>query len=138
MGSKSTLIEQAVSTTRRCELVDITTGVGAAIRELGLTSGIAIVYSPHTTGGITINEGFDPDVCEDLVGHLESLVPRSDRFKHMEGNSDSHIKTTLVGSSQIVIVEDGAALLGKWQRVFFCEFDGPRNRRYLVKGVPTS
>ena len=138
MGSGKSLIEKNVSTSRRCTMVDITSGVASAIREIGLTSGIAVVYSPHTTGGITINEGFDPDVCGDLLGHLEDLVPRKSGFKHAEGNSDSHIKTSFVGSSQVVIVEGGAPLLGRWQRVFFCEFDGPRSRRYLVKGVPTS
>lgn len=118
-------------------MVDITADIAMAVRELGLESGLAVIYCPHTTAAITINEGHDPDVCADLLGHLEVLVPQKTSFKHGEGNSDAHIKAALVGSSQTVLVEGGLLALGRWQRVFFCEFDGPRNRRYYVKGVPS-
>ncbi len=127
--------ELRLSTSRRNEMIDITSQVSSAIGRLGLESGLALIASPHTTAGITINEGYDPAVCDDLLAHLEALVPRGAGFKHAEGNSDSHIKVSLVGPSQTVIVEDGEPVLGRWQRIFFCEFDGPRSRRCLVRGV---
>jgi secondary thiamine-phosphate synthase enzyme len=130
------MIEKTLASSRRCEVLDITAGIAAAVCELGLDSGIAVVYCPHTTAGIAINEGFDPDVCDDILARLAALVPERSNFKHSEGNADAHIKATLVGSSQTIIVEKGSLVLGRWQRVFFCEFDGPRNRRYCVQGVP--
>jgi secondary thiamine-phosphate synthase enzyme len=116
-------------------MVDITSGVEAAVRRLGLSLGVVLVASPHTTAAITINEGFDPAVCDDLLAHLEALVPKSRRFTHAEGNSDAHIKVSLLGSSQMVMLSGGELLLGRWQRIFFCEFDGPRSRRYLIRSV---
>jgi secondary thiamine-phosphate synthase enzyme len=120
----------------REEMIDITAQVRAAIRRAGITSGICCVYCPHTTAGVTIQENADPDVKSDMVGHLARVVPRSAPFRHGEGNSDAHIKSSLIGATVTVIVEDGKPLLGHWQAVFFCEFDGPRARSVRVKVVP--
>ncbi len=113
-------------------MVDITEGVAEAIAALGLESGAVLVHVPHTTAAVTVNEGYDPDVTVDVLAHLAALVPRSPAFAHAEGNSDSHIKAIMVGSSQPVGVESGAPALGRWQRIFFCEFDGPRTREVWV------
>lgn len=120
-------------TSRRSELVDITHEINDVLGRSGIDDGIAVIYSPHTTAGITINEGADPDVRADIVRFLEKLVPQNWGFKHSEGNSDAHIKTSFVGSSEFVIVSGGSLVLGTWQRVYFCEFDGPRNRRFFIK-----
>jgi len=100
-----------------------------------MTRGLCQIFSPHTTAGITINEGDDPDVARDMEAAFDRLVPRDAGYKHYEGNSDSHIKATLVGNSQTVLVENGGLHLGRWQSIFFCEFDGPRNREVLLKIV---
>jgi len=122
-----------VSTRTREELVDITSPVEDAVRKSGISSGLCVVYCPHTTGAITINEGADPAVARDLVMGLGRLVPRNWDFSHMEGNSDAHMKTSMIGPSETVIVENGGLVLGTWQRIFFCEFDGPRSRNCFVK-----
>ena len=96
------------------------------------TDGICTVYVPHTTAGITVNEGADPAVCQDILAKLNELVPPDAGYRHMEGNSDSHIKASLMGSSVNLIVEDGRLLIGTWQKIFFCEFDGPRSRQITV------
>ena len=128
--------EIGIETRARSQLVDITDDVRAAVRESGVDSGLCVVYVPHTTAAVTINEGADPDVAGDLSRHLASLVPEGCReFRHSEGNSDAHVKAALVGPSVTLIVEGGLPLLGTWQRIFFCEFDGPRRRRYRVKVV---
>jgi secondary thiamine-phosphate synthase enzyme len=106
------------------------------IHRMGFESGVIYIFSPHTTAGIAINEGADPDVCSDIMRFLKTLVPKAWGFKHLEGNSDSHIKTAFVGSSEMVIVDAGELVLGTWQRVFFCEFDGPRNRKFFLKTIP--
>lgn len=116
-------------------MIDITPFVRNYIEEIGFKSGILYVYCPHTTGGITINEGADPDVQSDIVRFLEAMVPENWGFKHAEGNSDSHIKTSFIGASESIIVENGKLILGTWQRIFFCEFDGPRNRKFFVKAI---
>ena len=113
-------------------MVDITDGVAEAIAALGIESGAVLVHVPHTTAAVTVNEGYDPDVAADVLAHLAALVPKSPAFAHAEGNSDSHIKAIMVGSSQPVAVEAGAPALGRWQRIFFCEFDGPRTREVWV------
>ena len=95
--------------------------------------GICVVYVPHTTAGITINEGADPAVCRDITDKLNDLVPANAGYRHMEGNADSHIKASLMGSSVSVIFENGRLALGTWQKIFFCEFDGPRSRKVFVK-----
>jgi len=122
-----------VKTETRTDLVDITSSVQKEVSKSGITDGICVVYVPHTTAGITINEGADPAVCRDILTKLNELVPPDAGYLHMEGNSDSHIKASLMGSSVSVIVESGRLVLGTWQKIFFCEFDGPRSRRVLIK-----
>ena len=124
-----------VKTGRRTQLVDVTRLVERAVKASGVVSGVCYVYVPHTTAGVTINEHADPDVATDLEGVFDRLVPQSGPYRHSEGNSDSHAKATLVGSSQVIFVEDGRLALGRWQGVFLCEFDGPRERRVYVKVV---
>jgi len=113
-------------------LYDITKEVRAAIRESGVREGACVVYCPHTTAGITINENADPDVLHDLLVGLKAAFPDRTDFLHSEGNSYAHLKCSCVGASETLIVADGAPLLGRWQNVFFCEFDGPRTRRFYV------
>ncbi len=104
-----------------------------AVYESGVQSGICMVFCPHTTAGITINENADPDVQQDMLLGLREAFPDRREFQHMEGNSPAHLKASCVGASESVIIEDGRLLLGTWQGVYFCEFDGPRNRRYFIK-----
>lgn len=122
-----------LQTRRRTELVDITDRVQEVVRRSGIRSGIVVVYSPHTTAGLTVNEHADPAVREDIGDTLDDLVPRRRTYKHLEGNADSHVKTSLVGPSLSLIVEDGKIQLGTWQGIFFCEFDGPRTRKVWIK-----
>ena len=122
-----------VSTTKRVDLVDITSQVQKVISESLIDDGIVIVYVPHTTCGITINEGADPDVVRDITFQLEKLIPYQQGYKHMEGNADSHIKTCLVGGSENIIIEKNQLVLGTWQSIFLCDFDGPRNRKVYIK-----
>ncbi|MGB8476432.1 MAG: secondary thiamine-phosphate synthase enzyme YjbQ [Candidatus Acidiferrum sp.] len=122
-----------VKTDRRTQLVDVTDKVRRAVEQAGIESGVCYVYVPHTTAGVTINEHFDPDVAEDLEGVFEWLVPRAGPYRHAEGNSDSHAKAAMVGTSAMIFVEEGKLALGRWQGVFFCEFDGPRERKIWVK-----
>lgn len=121
-----------VSTSRRSELVNITEQVAAAVAKAGAADGVCHVFVPHTTAGVTINEGADPDVASDVESHLAELVPRESAFEHAEGNSDSHIKTILVGPSVTAPVRGGKLALGTWQAIFLCEWDGPRTRRVEV------
>jgi secondary thiamine-phosphate synthase enzyme len=125
----------SVKTERRTQLVDVTVRVQKAVAASGVASGICYLYVPHTTAAITINECADPDVAHDVEGALDRLVPAAGPYRHSEGNSDSHVKSVLVGASQIIHVEGGKLVLGRWQGVFFCEFDGPRERRLQVKVV---
>lgn len=125
-----------VKTARRTHLVDITPQVQGVVRESRVQSGLCHLYVSHTTAGITINEGADPDVARDIEATLDRLVPKDAGYKHFEGNADSHVKSTLVGVSQVIPVEGGRLGLGRWQAVFFCEFDGPRTREVCVKVVP--
>lgn len=127
------MITFSLSTTRKTELLDITRKVEEAVAEAGLKDGVVLVYVPHTTAGITINEGADPSVAEDILAHLDRLVPAKGPYRHMEGNSPAHIKAGLMGSSVLLAVEHGRLVLGRWQAVFFCEFDGPRTRKVQVK-----
>jgi secondary thiamine-phosphate synthase enzyme len=125
-----------VKTSRRTEWVNITSEVSRCVAASGVSDGICQLYVPHTTAGVTINEGDDPDVARDMEVAFDRMVPRDAGYKHYEGNSDSHIKATLVGSSQSVWIEDGRLRLGRWQAIFFCEFDGPRNREVRLKIIP--
>jgi secondary thiamine-phosphate synthase enzyme len=122
-----------VKTERRTQLVDVTREVERAVEKAGVSAGICCIYVPHTTAGVMINEHFDPDVATDLEGVFERMVPKSGPYRHSEGNSDSHAKAALAGTSQMIFVEDGKLALGRWQGVFFCEFDGPRDRRLWIK-----
>jgi secondary thiamine-phosphate synthase enzyme len=134
--SSTELIIHRVRTQDRCQLVDLTVAVQQLVQKHKFTSGMAILYVPHTTAAVTINENADPDVKHDLLAKLESLVPHHESYyQHSEGNSDSHVKTSLVGNSVIVLVENGRLVLGRWQGVYFCEFDGPREREMFVKLV---
>jgi len=125
--------EIRVSTKSRTELVDITSQVQDAVRESGVLDGICHVYVPHTTAGITINENADPSVRQDILMELNKMVPFEDNYKHLEGNAAAHIKASIVGSSETILVEGGRLLLGTWQGIIFCEFDGARNRRVLTR-----
>jgi secondary thiamine-phosphate synthase enzyme len=125
-----------INTSRRTEWVNITSELSRIVAASGISSGVCQIYVPHTTAGVTINEGYDPDVAGDMEAAFDRMVPRNAGYNHAEGNSDSHMKATLVGSSQSVWVEGGRLLLGRWQAIFFCEFDGPRNREIQVKIVP--
>jgi secondary thiamine-phosphate synthase enzyme len=123
-----------VRTRQRNEFVEITDRVRQAVRQRGLRQGVCVVYCPHTTAAITINENADPDVVHDMLAWLNRTIPqRQADFRHGEGNSDSHIKASLVGSSATVLVEGGDLVLGRWQGVYFCEFDGPRTRTVHVQ-----
>jgi secondary thiamine-phosphate synthase enzyme len=124
-----------VKTKARAEMVDITSLVRAEISKSGVNDGICMVFVPHTTAGVTINEGADPDVCDDIIAKLNQMVPPNAGYRHSEGNSDSHIKASLIGSSVTVLVEGGRLVLGTWQKIFFCEFDGPRSRTVCVKAL---
>ena len=131
-------IQFTVETHSHTEMVDITTEVQRQTTAAGIRDGIVVVYVPHTTAAITINEGADPAVKADIIETLNALVPWEKVYGHSEGNSPAHIKTSLFGSSVTAILEDGRLHLGQWQAIFLCEFDGPRTRRVQVKVVPTA
>lgn len=117
----------------KTEFIDITDDIHEAIKESGVKSGVCYIYVPHTTAGVTINEGADPSVKRDILTTLNRLIPFEGDYQHMEGNSAAHIKSSLVGVSANILIEDCRAVLGTWQSVYFCEFDGPRHRRAIVK-----
>jgi len=122
-----------VKTGARTQMIDITPQIQAEIDSSGVTEGVCMVYVPHTTAGVTINENADPDVRLDIETALDRMVPWEAGYRHGEGNSAAHLKSTLVGASELVAIEDGRLVLGTWQSVFFCEFDGPRSRRVFLK-----
>jgi secondary thiamine-phosphate synthase enzyme len=124
-----------VKTSTQTEFIDITRSVQEAVKKTGVEDGICIIFVPHTTAAVTINENADPSVVQDIVMELNKIVPFKNQYRHMEGNSPAHIKASLLGCSQIVFVESGKLVLGVWQGIFFCEFDGPRNRKVYVKGI---
>ncbi len=131
------IVRVPVRTSDRCQFVNITPKVQGAVSESGVEAGIAVVFVPHTTAGVTINENADPSVCSDMLRGLAELAPHSQPFyRHMEGNSDAHIKASLIGSSVTVLVEDGRLVLGTWQGIYFAEFDGPRSREVFIKVQP--
>lgn len=125
----------AVRSSRRTELINITSEIQELVAESGCSSGVCHIYVPHTTAGVIINEGYDPDVARDMEAALDRLIPKTGDYRHAEGNSDSHIKVAFVGASQAVFIEHGVLALGRWQAIFFCEFDGPRHRDVRVKIV---
>lgn len=132
------MVELKLSTSRREETVDVTDRLRETVAGSGVSEGTCLVYTPHTTCAVAVNEGYDPDVQADFVSHLRELVPRESGFEHAEGNSDAHIKAILVGSSVTLPVSQGQLRLGRWQSVFMCEFDGPRERELwvVVSGAP--
>jgi secondary thiamine-phosphate synthase enzyme len=125
--------EIQVKTTTRNELVDITLPVERVVEESGVSEGICVLAVPHTTAAVTVNENADPSVKADIIAKLSELVPAGDQYRHLEGNADAHIKATIVGPSETLLVKGGRLSLGTWQGVFFCEFDGPRTRRVLIR-----
>ncbi len=127
--------EVIVRSKSREELIDITKEVERFVEEEGLRDGFIVMYVPHTTAGLVINEGFDPDVGRDLMEMMRKLIPRNGSYRHSEGNSDAHIKSAILGESKIVPVRNGKLLLGTWQRIFFFEGDGPRNRRVILGAI---
>ncbi len=122
-----------VRSSQRSEFIDITEKINEVIKETGIVSGICYVYVPHTTAAVTINEGADPSVHRDIQNALTRLVPQEMNYSHREGNADAHIKSSIIGTSQLVIIDEGRLVLGTWQAVYFCEFDGPRHRRVTLK-----
>lgn len=124
-----------VESRRAVELIDVTREVRQAIRASGIDHGLAVVFTPHTTAAVTINENADPDVVSDLIMELNKIVPLQDNYRHAEGNSAAHLKSSLIGASETLIVVRGEPLLGTWQGIYFCEFDGPRRRNLQVQVV---
>ncbi|MCP4634666.1 MAG: YjbQ family protein [candidate division Zixibacteria bacterium] len=122
-----------VSTSKRNQLIDITSQVSEIVEESRVASGSVRIFIPHTTAAVTINEAADPSVRSDITNYLEKLIPVNSGFAHMEGNSDAHIKSSLVGASEFLIIENSRLMLGTWQGIYFCEFDGPRSRRAIIK-----
>jgi secondary thiamine-phosphate synthase enzyme len=124
-----------IRTSRRTELKDVTGEVEIVVKESACASGTCLLYVPHTTAGVVINEGDDPAVARDIEAALDRLIPRDAGYRHAEGNADSHIKTALIGSSESVWIENSRLVLGRWQSIFFAEFDGPRTRELRIKIV---
>ena len=136
-GTGAGLVQVAtVKTSARTEIKDITAEINRLIQRAGVESGLCCLYVPHTTAGILVNESADPDVAVDIGNALDRLVPRDAGYRHYEGNADSHVKSSLVGVSETIPIESGRLALGRWQGVFFCEFDGPRQRQVKVKILP--
>jgi secondary thiamine-phosphate synthase enzyme len=130
---KETLMILSVKTSSRTELIDITSKIAKLVKESGVTEGLCMLYVPHTTAAVTINESADPSVKGDILMVLNQIIPWDADYKHMEGNSPAHVKSTLVGASELVAIGNGALTLGTWQGIFFCEFDGPRTRKVHVR-----
>ncbi len=116
-------------------MIDITKEVSKTVEESGVENGMAVVFTPHTTAAITVNENADPSVVQDFLAHFEKMVPQNAGYEHFEGNSDSHIKSSIIGCSETVIIHNGKLQLGTWQGIYFCEFDGPRSRQVWVKVI---
>jgi len=127
------MIELDIQTSRQCQMIDITNQVQKVLHDSGVTTGFAVIYVPHTTAGLTINENADPDVVHDILRQLDKIVPYAQPFyQHDEGNSAAHVKATLTGSSQTVLIQNARLLLGTWQGIWFCEYDGPRSRKAWI------
>lgn len=122
-----------IETKKRIEMLDITTDISRVVKESGILRGICYIYVPHTTAAVTINENADPDVPRDILDKLNELVPDDGKYRHREGNADAHVKASIIGPQVAVMVENSTLVLGTWQAVFFCEFDGPRRRNVIVK-----
>ncbi len=128
-------MELTVKTNAKTDLVNITSQIQSLINSSDITNGICYVYVPHTTAAVTINENADPDVVTDLKFILNKLIPWNNNYLHMEGNSAAHMKTSLVGTSETIFIKNKKLILGTWQSIFFCDFDGPRNRKVLLKFI---
>ena len=122
----------SIKTGSQFDMINITAQIQNLVYESGIADGIVHIFIPHTTAAVTINEGADPSVMKDIMKELDKIVPLRDNYLHMEGNSAAHIKSTLVGASELVMIENGSLVLGTWQAIFFCEFDGPRRRKVFV------
>ena len=122
-----------IRTSKSVEMIDITARLNGIVAESGVKSGLCTVFIPHTTAGVTINENADPDVVDDIIKEMNKIIPFNDNYRHMEGNSAAHIKASLFGFSQQIIIDGGQLVLGTWQGIYFCEFDGPRQRQVYVK-----
>jgi secondary thiamine-phosphate synthase enzyme len=127
------LIELTIKTNKKTEFIDLTQKIQQLLQENKIQNGLCIVFNPHTTAGITINEGFDSNVEKDILNKLNELIPENHNFLHLEGNSDAHIKASLIGASETIIIKENKLLLGEWQKIFFCEFDGARKRKIFIK-----
>ncbi len=127
------MIRLNVDTTKHTQMVDITDMIRKAVADSGVTDGICTVFVPHTTAAVTINENADPDVVRDLTTEINKIVPWEDGYRHMEGNSAAHLKASMIGFSEQIIIDDGRLVLGTWQGIWFCEYDGPRRRSVYVK-----
>lgn len=127
------LIKLNVTTSKHTQMLDITRQIQAAVKESGVLNGICTVFIPHTTAAVTINENADPDVVRDFTTEINKIVPWEDNYYHMEGNSAAHLKSSMIGFSEQVIIDNGRLVLGTWQGIYFCEFDGPRHRYVYVK-----
>jgi len=128
------VVEFSVQSSGRTDFIDVTDEVARCVLQLGLKQAVVTVFNPHTTAAVTINEGADPDVVRDMSVALDKLIPWSDGYRHAEGNTAAHIKASLYGSSVQIIVQDGSLMLGTWQKIWFCDFDGPRRRSLWVSG----
>ncbi|MDZ7260716.1 MAG: secondary thiamine-phosphate synthase enzyme YjbQ [candidate division KSB1 bacterium] len=129
------MFEFTITTNSRVEFINIDHQVQKAVADSGVTDGVCYIFVPHTTAAVTINEKADPNVVRDIIAQLDKVIPLDDNYRHLEGNSAAHIKASLIGPSEIVLVQNGRLALGTWQSIFFCEFDGPRRRRVLVKVI---
>ena len=124
-----------IKTRSKVDLQDITSEVKKVVGASGVQAGVCFLFVPHTTAGVMVNEHADPSVAEDIITQLDAVIPQHQRYRHLEGNSPAHIKAILVGSSETILIEGGGLVLGTWQGIFFCEFDGPRNRSIIIKVI---
>ena len=122
-----------INTSKRIEMIDITPNILQLIKEQKISEGICSIFVPHTTAAVTINENADPTVVKDMLNTLNKLIPHQNNYLHSEGNSDAHIKASLIGASEVIFIQNGKLMLGTWQGIFFCEFDGPRSRKVWIK-----
>lgn len=132
---KQSLFQFSVKTSSHTQMIDITSSVQKAITDSGIQEGICVIFIPHTTAAVTINENADPDVQTDFIKEINHIVPWEDGYLHMEGNSAAHLKASLMGFSETVIISEGRLLLGTWQGIYFLEYDGARNRKFYVKVI---
>jgi len=129
--------QMTIKTGARFEMIDITERIRSLLKDKGFTDGFCFIFVPHTTAAVTINENADPDVPHDIITIMDRLVPLAGHYRHLEGNSAAHVKASLIGASEWLMVENSRLVLGTWQSVFFCEFDGPRTRKIIVRLLPS-